>query len=121
MAPDGGASVTLSRIVGHRRALEIVLTDRVLTAEEALDWGLVTRVVADGELQAEGDALAAKLAAGPTRALGEAKRLLWDGLGRGVYECLPDEAATVSELSGTADAMEGLAAVIERRKPEYGR
>jgi 2-(1,2-epoxy-1,2-dihydrophenyl)acetyl-CoA isomerase len=120
MAPDGGASVTLSRIVGHRRALEIVLTDRVLTADEALDWGLVTRVLADDELQVEGDALAAKLAAGPTRALGEAKRLLWDGLGRGVYECLPDEARTVSELSGTPDAMEGLAAVIERRKPTYG-
>jgi 2-(1,2-epoxy-1,2-dihydrophenyl)acetyl-CoA isomerase len=121
MAPDGGASVTLSRIVGHRRALELVLTDKVLGAEQALDWGLVTRVVADDELTAEGDALATKLAAGPTRALGEAKRLLWDGLGRGVQECLPDEARTVSELSGTPDALEGLAAVIEKRKPEYRR
>jgi len=120
MAPDGGASVTLSRIVGHRRALELVLTDKVLSAEEALNWGLVTRVVADDELSAEGEALATKLAAGPTRALGEAKRLLWDGLGRGVQDCLPDEARTVSELSGTPDALEGLAAVIERRKPNYG-
>jgi len=119
MAPDGGASVTLSRIVGHRRALELVLTDRVLNAGEALEWGLVTRVVADDDLQAEGDALATKLAAGPTRALGEAKRLMWDGLGRSVQECLPDEARTVSELSGSADALEGLAAVIERRKPTY--
>ncbi len=120
MAPDGGASVTLSRIVGHRRALELVLTDKVLAADQALEWGLVTRVVADDALTAEGDALAAKLAAGPTRALGEAKRLLWDGLGRGVQECLPDEARTVSELSGTPDALEGLAAVIEKRKPNYG-
>jgi 2-(1,2-epoxy-1,2-dihydrophenyl)acetyl-CoA isomerase len=119
MAPDGGASVTLSRIVGHRRALELVLTDRALTADEALEWGLVTRVVADDELAAEGDALARKLASGPTRALGEAKRLLWDGLGRSVEACLPDEARTVSELSGSADALEGLAAVIERRKPTY--
>jgi 2-(1,2-epoxy-1,2-dihydrophenyl)acetyl-CoA isomerase len=119
MAPDGGASVTLSRIVGHRRALELVLTDRALSADEALEWGLVTRVVPDDELAAEGDKLAARLAAGPTQALGEAKRLLWDGLGRGVYDCLPDEARTVSELSGSADAREGLAAVIEKRRPEY--
>ncbi len=121
MAPDGGASVTLSRIVGHRRALELVLTDRVLTADEALEWGLVTQVVADDELAAAGDKLAAKLAAGPTQALGEAKRLLWDGLGRGVHDCLPDEARTVSELSGSEDAREGLAAVIEKRRPEYRR
>jgi 2-(1,2-epoxy-1,2-dihydrophenyl)acetyl-CoA isomerase len=121
MAPDGGASVTLSRIVGHRRALELVLTDKVLSADEALQWGLVTSVVADADLAAEGTALAQRLAAGPTRALGEAKRLLWDGLGRGVQECLPDEARTVAELSGTPDALEGLAAVIERRKPEFGR
>lgn len=119
MAPDGGASVTLSRIVGHRRALELVLTDRTLGADEALEWGLVTRVVPDDELTSAGEALARKLAAGPTRALGEAKRLLWDGLGRGVHDCLPDEARTVSELSGSADALEGLAAVIEKRKPTY--
>lgn len=121
MAPDGGSSVTLSRIVGHRRALELVLTDRVLSADEALTWGLVTRVVADEALLAEGETLAEKLAAGPTRALGESKRLMWAGLGRGVQECLPDEARTVSELSGTPDAMEGLAAVIERRAPQYRR
>jgi 2-(1,2-epoxy-1,2-dihydrophenyl)acetyl-CoA isomerase len=119
MAPDGGASVTLSRIVGHRRALELVLTDRVLNADEALEWGLVTQVVADDDLASAGDALAERLAAGPTRALGEAKRLLWDGLGRGVAACLSDEARTVSDLSGTADAMEGLHAVIEKRRPQY--
>jgi 2-(1,2-epoxy-1,2-dihydrophenyl)acetyl-CoA isomerase len=121
MAPDGGASVTLPRIVGHRRALELILTDRVLTAAEALEWGLVTRVVADAELTAEGDKLATRLAAGPTQALGEAKRLLSDGLGRGVHECLPDEARTDTELSGSEDAREGLAAVIEKRRPEYKR
>ena len=47
------------------------------------------------------------------------KRLLWDGLGRSVEECLPDESRTVSELSGTADSREGLAAVIERREPRF--
>lgn len=119
MAPDAGTSVTLSRLVGHRRALELVLADRVLSAREAVEIGLITRVVPDESLEEEGLELARRLAAGPTRALGAAKRLMWDGLGRSVEDCLPDEARTVAELSGTHDAREGLRAVIEKRPPEY--
>jgi 2-(1,2-epoxy-1,2-dihydrophenyl)acetyl-CoA isomerase len=119
MAPDAGTTVTLSRLVGHRRAMELVLCDRMLSAAEALDIGLVTRVVSAAELDAEGMALAGRWAAGPTRALAATKRLMWEGLGRGVEACLPDEARTVSELSGTADAREGLAAVTERRPAHY--
>ncbi|HEX4109019.1 MAG TPA: enoyl-CoA hydratase-related protein [Solirubrobacteraceae bacterium] len=119
MAPDAGTSVTLSRILGHRRAMELVLTDRVLDAHEALELGLVTRVVPDEQLGDEGLALARQLAGGATRALGATKRLMWDALGASVEDCLPDEARTVSELSGTADAREGLAAVIERRPPRF--
>jgi 2-(1,2-epoxy-1,2-dihydrophenyl)acetyl-CoA isomerase len=119
MAPDGGGSVTLSRLVGPRKAMEIALTNPTIPAAEALAIGLVTRVVADEELEGEGLALAARLADGPTRALGETKRLLWDGLGRSVEDCLPDESRTVSMLSGTEDAREGLAAVIERREPVF--
>jgi 2-(1,2-epoxy-1,2-dihydrophenyl)acetyl-CoA isomerase len=51
--------------------------------------------------------------------LAAAKRLLWDGVGRSVESALPDESRTVSELSGTHDAREGLAAVIERRAPHF--
>jgi len=119
MAPDGGVSVTLQHLVGHRRALEIALTNPVLDARRALEIGLVTRVVPDATLLDEGLALARELAAGPTRALGATKRLLWTGLGAAVEQCLADEARTVSELSGTADAREGLAAVIERRAPRF--
>jgi 2-(1,2-epoxy-1,2-dihydrophenyl)acetyl-CoA isomerase len=119
MAPDAGSSVTLGRLVGHRRAMEIALTNPTITAVDALDMGLVTRVVADDALLGEGLALARELATGPTRALAATKRLLWDGLGRSVEESLPDESRTVSELSGTDDAREGLAAVIERRAPRY--
>jgi 2-(1,2-epoxy-1,2-dihydrophenyl)acetyl-CoA isomerase len=119
MAPDAGTSVTLGRIVGHRRALELTLTDRVLSAAEALEIGLITDVVPDAELEERGVALAAQLAAGPTLALGETKRLLWEGLGRSVAECLDDEGETVARLSGTNDAREGLAAVIGRRDPRY--
>jgi len=119
MAPDAGVSVTLQRLVGHRKAMEIALTNPMLDAEQALEIGLVTKVVADDALFDEGLALARQLAQGPTRALAATKRLLWTGLGSSIEACLPDEARTVSELSGTEDAREGLAAVIERRKPIY--
>lgn len=119
MAPDAGVSVTLQRIVGLRRAMDIALTNPMIDAAQALELGLVTRVVADDRLQDEARDLAASLAKGPTRALAATKRLLWTGAGSSVEACLPDEARTVSELSGTEDAREGLAAVIERRTPEY--
>jgi 2-(1,2-epoxy-1,2-dihydrophenyl)acetyl-CoA isomerase len=119
MAPDAGGSVTLTRLVGLRKAMEIALTNPVIDAQEALRIGLVTRVVADDEVQAQGRALAAELAGGATRALAETKRLLWQGLGGTVEAQLADESRTVSALSGTYDAREGLAAVIERRSPRF--
>lgn len=119
MAPDAGVSVTLPRLVGLRRAMNLVLTNPILSAGEALDIGLVNQVVPDAELAEAADRLAATLAAGAPLALAASKRLLWDGVGRSVETGLPDEARTVSELSGTADAREGLAAVIERRRPVF--
>jgi 2-(1,2-epoxy-1,2-dihydrophenyl)acetyl-CoA isomerase len=120
MAPDAGASVTLTRLVGLRKAMELVLLNPVVGADEALEIGLITRIVDDALVADEGLALARELAAGPTLALGATKRLLWEGLGASVEARLPDESRTVSELSGTADAREGLAAVIERRAPRFG-
>lgn len=119
MAPDAGSSVTLAQIVGVRKAMEIFLENPTLTATEAERIGLVTRVVPDDELHEAALACARKLAAGAPLALGATKRLVWSGLGSRVEAQLPEEARTVSELSGTADAREGLAAVIERRKPAF--
>ncbi len=119
MAPDAGTTVTLGRIVGLRRALDILLTNPTLTAAEALELGIVSRVVPDGELAKAATHLAAQLAALPPLALAATKRLVWGGIGAGVEERLAEEARTVSELSGTADAREGLAAVIERREPRF--
>jgi len=119
MAPDAGGSVTLAQLVGLRKAMEIALTNPTLTAAEALEIGLITRVVPDDAVLDEGRALARELADGPTRALAATKRLLWDGLGATVEARLPEESRTVSELSGTEDAREGLAAVIERREPKF--
>lgn len=120
MAPDAGSTVTLTQIVGLRKAMEIFLTNPTLTAAEALEIGLVTRVVPDDALRDEALALARALAAGPAQAQAATKRLVWSGLGARVEAQLPEEARTVAELSGTADSREGLAAVIERRAPRFG-
>ncbi|HEX4255838.1 MAG TPA: enoyl-CoA hydratase-related protein [Streptosporangiaceae bacterium] len=120
MAPDAGTTVTLTQLVGLRQAMRILLTNPTLTAAEARDLGVVTEVVPDGELPARVDELAAELARCAPRALAATKRLVWAGVGATLAERLPEEARTVSELSGSADAREGLAAVIERRAPVFG-
>jgi 2-(1,2-epoxy-1,2-dihydrophenyl)acetyl-CoA isomerase len=119
MAPDAGVSVTLSRLVGLRKAMSILLTNPVIPAAEALQMGIVTKVVPDAELESASLALAQELAAGAPKALAATKRLVWAGTGTSIEQCLSEEARTVSELSGMADAREGLAAVIERRKPIF--
>ncbi|MCW2667582.1 MAG: enoyl-CoA hydratase [Frankiales bacterium] len=119
MAPDAGTTVTLPQIVGVRKAMDILLTNPTLTADEALALGIVSRVVEDDQLQDAALQLARQLAAGAPKALAATKRLVWSGLGGRVEAQLPEEARTVSELSGTADAREGLAAVIERRPPRF--
>src|SRR4051795_2586900 len=119
MAPDAGGTVTLAKIVGLRKAMELALLNPTLTAADALDLGLVNRVVPDEALLDEAWALARQLAGGATRALAATKRMIWDGLGAGVDAPLPEESRTVSELSGTADAREGLAAVIAKRAASF--
>lgn len=119
MAPDAGSSVALPQIVGVRKAMQIFLENPTLTAADALHIGLVTTVVPDVDLHDTAFTLAAKLATGAPLALAATKRLVWSGLGSRIEAQLPEEARTVSELSGTADAREGLAAVIERRKPVF--
>ncbi|MET9486505.1 enoyl-CoA hydratase-related protein [Nocardia sp. NPDC006630] len=119
MAPDAGVSVTLTQLVGLRRAMHILLTNPVLDAAEALDIGLLTQVVPAAELEQEAFAYARQFVDTAPKAIGATKRLVWGGLGATLADRLPEEARTVSELSGTADSREGLAAVIERREPKF--
>src|SRR5258708_4378289 len=119
MAPDAGVSVTLSRLVGLRRAMSILLTNPVIGAAEALDLGIVNKVVPDSELADASLALATELAAGAPKALAATKRLVWSGISASIEQCLSEEARTVSELSGMADAPEGLAAGDERAQPKF--
>lgn len=117
MAPDGGASVTLPYLIGFRRAMELMLSNRIVAADEALEIGLINQVVPDEELDATAATLVARYAIGAPLAQAATKRLLWNTLV--VERALPEEARTVSLLSATADSREGLAAVIEKRQPTF--
>ncbi|WP_181360679.1 enoyl-CoA hydratase-related protein [Variovorax sp. WS11] len=119
MVPDAGVSVTLTQLVGLRKATEILMLNPVITAPEAKAMGLVTRVVPDAGLENEAWALARQLAEGAPAALANTKRLLWSGIGQGVEAAMPEENSTQALLSGMADAREGLAAVIEKRAPRF--
>ncbi len=117
--PDGGSTYFLPRIIGVRRALELALTNRVLSAKEALEWGIVTKVVADAELQTEAQALARELAAGATRAFGKAKRLLHHSFSESLETQMELEAQAIADSARTHDAREGIAAFIAKRKPAF--
>lgn len=119
LTPDGSGSWTLPRLVGLRRALDLTLTNRPLTADEALAEGLVTRVVPDEELAAEAERLARALAEGPTGALGAAKRLLRESSGHGLEAQLALEAGALAAAAATDDARDGIAAFLAKRPPRF--
>ncbi|MFO1273429.1 MAG: enoyl-CoA hydratase-related protein [Rubrivivax sp.] len=107
------------RAHGRARARRFMLLAEVLSAAEAQQAGLVDRVVPDDQLAAESLALAQKLAAGPTVAYGEIKRLFMAAGGGLLAAQLEDEAMTLARVAASADAQEGIAATVERRKPSF--
>lgn len=119
LSPDGSSSFFLPRHVGLRRALELTLTNRRLSAAEALEWGLVTAVVADEDLESEVTDLAARLAAGPTAAYARSKRLLRTSFTESLETQMEQELWELVAGAGTADGREGIAAFVEKRRPEF--
>jgi 2-(1,2-epoxy-1,2-dihydrophenyl)acetyl-CoA isomerase len=119
LVPDGGSTWYLPRVVGVRRATELSLTNRVLTADEALSWGLVNAVVPDDELAASAEAVARELAAGPTLAFGAAKRLLRSSLANDLESQLAHEAEAMVSAGESDDGREGVAAFAEKRTPQF--
>jgi 2-(1,2-epoxy-1,2-dihydrophenyl)acetyl-CoA isomerase len=117
--PDGSSSYFLPRLVGLRRALELYLTNRVLTAREALDWGLVTRVVPDAELGAAVGALARELAQGPSRAFGRAKRLFHQSTWESLETQMELEAQAIAASGHTEDFRAGVAAFAAKTAPAF--
>jgi 2-(1,2-epoxy-1,2-dihydrophenyl)acetyl-CoA isomerase len=119
LSPDGGASYYLPRLIGLRRTQELMLTNRTLSAAEALDWGLLHRVVPDAELPAALDELAAGFAAGPRHANANVKKLLLVSSGHTLEEQLAREASFISAAAVGPDGQEGITAFIDKRAPVF--
>lgn len=119
LAIDAGGSYFLPRAVGLARAKELVFTGRIIDAEEALSMGLINKVVEKENLEKEVFDLAARLAQGPTQALGLAKMLINNGLQADLETALANEAFAQSICMQTEDHREGLAAFLEKRAPQF--
>lgn len=119
LSGDGGSSWYLPRLVGVRRATQIILQGRVLNGREAVHLGLADEAVPPDELDAAGRAAAERLAAGATRAYGEMRRLIRGAFERTLGEGLDAERAAMLRCGATADAREGILAFTERRAPRF--
>lgn len=119
LVPDGGASWMLPRLIGRARASEMMLLGERVSAARALDWGMIHEVVADDALDAAAFALAERLAAGPTVALGLMRRQLRDAYESDYAGAMLAEAEKQRTARGTADAIEGGTAFLEKRKPAF--
>ena len=121
LTPDGGATWLLPRLVGLRRAQELVLTNRRVTAEEGVALGLITRTVAEGSLATSAMSLARELAMKATGALGEARRLLQASFESSFETQMDRESRTIAAAARTPHGREGVAAFLAKRKPDFSR
>lgn len=119
LTADGGMTWLLPRLVGLRRAQDLLLTSRRVLSDEALAIGLVTRLVDDALLDSEGDIVAEALARGATRAMGAARALLAVSSSSDLDTQLDREARAIAEAGASAECREGLAAFLAKRKPDF--
>ena len=119
LSPDGSSTYYLPRLIGMRRTMELMLTNRLLKAPEALDWNLVNQVVPDEELQAAAMKLAQQLANGPTDAFSTVKKLLLCSFDNSLETQMELEGRAISARAGSANGQEGVQAFLEKRKPRF--
>jgi 2-(1,2-epoxy-1,2-dihydrophenyl)acetyl-CoA isomerase len=119
LSPDGGLSWLLPRLVGLRKAQDMILAGRRLSGDEAEAWGLITRAVDPDALAAEGEAMAQRLAALSAPAIGAARNLLLESLGSSLETHMEREARAIAALSLSPEAREGIAAFVAKRKPDF--
>lgn len=119
LSPDGGCTWLLPRLVGLRRAQELVLTNRRVSAEEAEKIGLITRVVDDALFWDEARAVARQVAESATKALGHTRRLLLSSFNASQQTQLDAEAYSIADLARSDHSREGISAFTQKRKPNY--
>lgn len=118
-SPDGGSTFFLPRLVGLKKAMELALLPDRFDAQTAHSLGLVNWVVAPGELEREAVRIARRLAAGPTRAYAEAKRLLNQSAAAAMEAQMEEELRAFARCARTADLKEGVTAFVEKRPPVF--
>lgn len=119
LSSDGGLSWLLPRLVGLRRAQELLFTNRTLSSEEAMNLGLITRVAEGESFSQDALLLAQELASGPTAAYGKLRNLLLRSGESSLELHLEEESRALAETSRTPHGREGLAAFLAKRKPDF--
>jgi 2-(1,2-epoxy-1,2-dihydrophenyl)acetyl-CoA isomerase len=119
LSPDGGASYFLPRLVGLRRAQELMISNRRLSAEEAQDWGLITRACAHDGLEAEVQDLALQLSKGATQAYGAVKNLLVTSFDNGLEAQMALEGEAIARLAACCDGQEGIQSFLLKQPPAF--
>lgn len=119
LTADGGASWLLPRLVGPRLALDMALTNRRLSAEEALQAGLISRIVPEAEVQEQARKLARQIAQGPTQAFAGMKRLFAEGQANSLDEQLDRESVSIGRTMATDDAQAAIRAFLSRETPAF--
>ncbi|BFM14838.1 enoyl-CoA hydratase-related protein [Maricurvus nonylphenolicus] len=121
LSPDGSSTYYLPRRIGPARAREMMLTNRMLSAKEALDWGLVNQLVEDDAVDDVAKKLAVKLASGSRAAIGAVKSMLDQTFSNGLESQMELEARSIAELAAAEDGQEGIHAFLNKRKPVFSR
>ena len=120
LSPDGSSTYFMPRKIGDRRTRELMLTNRLLAAPEALDWGVVNQVVENGAALVAAQAMAERMAAGPTEAYAQVKRLLDASFSQTLESQMELEARAIATQVASVDGQEGMQAFVEKRKPQFG-
>ncbi|MEL7454607.1 MAG: enoyl-CoA hydratase/isomerase family protein [Pseudomonadota bacterium] len=121
LSPDGSSSYFLPRLIGFRRTQELMLTNRTLTAPEALSWGLITEIVPPEALMERAEAVAASLAAGSKSANAAVKKLLLVSFDNGLETQMELEGRQISASASSPDGLEGISAFVDKRAPNFTR